>query len=135
MVATPGGGDTLEILFWNGGRRMAGRLRSNPVLKSILKCMPDIFVYVETLSSGNTSSLIRGYDTITHTLKPNTVRRGIAVFYKTKFRHALTKDQTSEKFDILWLRLQTSSEEVILCLFYAPHEQHDKQREFLFTTN
>ena len=61
---------------------MKSRLSSNPVLRSVIKGGPDMFVYVETLSSGNSSSPIKGYDAFTRSPKPRKAQRGIAVFFK-----------------------------------------------------
>ena len=44
----------------------------------------------------------------------------------------MTKDLTSDRFDIIWLRLQTSPEVIVLCFFYAPHEKHSEANRVAF---
>ena len=111
---------------------MKTRLKTNPVLGSLVEGGPEILVYVETQTKLYAESLITGYDTYSHPAEPTTFRRGISVFYKKTLRQVFTKEHTSEKFDIIWLRLQPASKEIVLCFFYAPHDKHTEatRREF-----
>ena len=117
----------LVISWWNGGGRLIPRIGVNPELKKYLATKPDVFVYGETLVYKHTKRVkITGYKVIVQTAKKTNHRRGIAVFYKEKYSHVLTKDKASKKFDILWIRMITKSANIIMGFYYAPGMNHDE---------
>ena len=123
----------LVVSWWNGGGRLVPRMEVNPELKTYLETKPDIFVYGESLVYKPTRKVnIQGYKVIIHTAKRNELRRGLAIFYKEKHSHVITKDKGSKKFDILWIRMKIQSEDIIMGFFYAPGMNHDEGTRVAF---
>ena len=116
-----------KFSWWNGGGKIKLRLKTNPELIKFLSHKPDIFGYGET---GTTSSLglsINGYVSYLHPPRLNVVgnyRRGLAIFYLTKYRFLLAKVYSSKIYDIVWLRLSSSVNPVFFCVFYSPGSHH-----------
>ena len=70
---------------------------------------------------------LKGYTYYVHRSKPNIVdnlHRGLAIFYLNKHKFRLTKVLTSNKFDIVWMRLDTKNEVTHFCFFYSPCAHH-----------
>ena len=105
------------VTFWNGGGRFLSRIRANPELLRLLRDLPDIFVYTESCIYTSVPSPLPGYDLLLHTAKRNSCRRGIAVLFLHKYRYCLSKDHSSKKFDILWLKLKNDITEVVSVFF------------------
>ena len=74
-----------QIVWWNGGGKLASRIRTNHVLKNLLNVKkPHIFIYGE-VQSASISLKLDGYLCFLHGSKPfsvDNVRRGIAVFFR-----------------------------------------------------
>ena len=67
--------------------------------------------------------MIDGYICYLHKAKlssPNNHRRGLAIFYRKKYRFLFTKAYASNLYDIVWVRLATETENIHFCFFYAP---------------
>ena len=75
-----------------------------------------------------------GYNTIIHKAQIQGIRRGLVVYLKQKHAYSITKDSSSNTYDILWLRMKTTSnEESIFGFFYAPGaHQTEKGRELFY---
>ena len=100
----------LTIAWWNGGGKIVPRLRTNPGLQEFISTRPDIFVYGEALVTKKTKDLkIPGYNTIIHKAQIQGIRRGLVVYLKQKHAYSITKDSSSNTYDILWLRMKTTS--------------------------
>ena len=110
---------------------MISRLEVNPVLKEFLDKKPDIFAYGESLVFRSKKDLnLRGYKVIIHKAQLKSLKRGIVIYYKEKLANIITKEYSSDKYDIIWLRMKSSDNESIIAFFYAPGANHDeKQRE------
>ena len=61
-----------------------------------------------------------GYIAITHKAQKEGVRRGIVVFHKKRFASIVTKERSSKKFDILWIRMKSHQEERLFAFFMLP---------------
>ena len=62
-----------------------------------------------------------------HGSKPfsvDNVRRGIVVFFRKELKFQLSKVYASNKFDIVWMRLESDREAVHVCFFYATGDPH-----------
>ena len=44
----------------------------------------------------------------------------MVIFYKKSLAQMITKQSSSKKYDILWLRMNSSEEDNIFGFFYAP---------------
>ena len=118
--------DKLKISWWNGGGKLIARLGVNPELRKFMETTPDIFGYGEALVSKRTQGInIPEYNCVLHKAERGTLRRGLAVYYRRKLNQAITKTQSSKRFDIMWLRIRTSIDELIVGFFYAPGIQHE----------
>ena len=105
---------------------MASRIGANPVLHTLLETLPEIFVYGEALIYKHSNiPKIPGYSVILHTALKNTVRGGIAVYFKEELSGALSLDSASKTYDIIWIRLKTSKKENIPRLFNSPVTNHE----------
>ena len=103
------------------------RLNTNPLLIKLLATKPDVFVYGEAEAPSPLNLSINGYICYLHKSKielKNNFRRGLAIFYHTKHRFHLTKEYSSNKYDIVWMRLKTARENKYFCFFYAPGSHH-----------
>ena len=119
--------------WWNGGGKLIPRLKVNPELMNFMATEPDIFAYRESLVFRCTGDMcIPGYNAITHKAQKEGMRRGIVVYYRKKLNQIITKARSSKKFDIIWLRMGTSIDEILICFFYAPgvHHEEDRREEF-----
>ena len=92
---------------------------------------PNIFVYGEALVTKITNEMrIPGYNIIMHKAHLEGNRRGIVVYYKQKHAYTITKDKSSKTFDIQWLRMKSTNDEIIFGFFYAPGaHQTERVRE------
>ena len=103
---------------------MSSRLRTNPELKFLLSSNPDVFVYAESLLYSKSKYCFQqgltGYESFHLTASSNSSRRGLSVFYLRKHRFIISKDHASNKYDIIWAKLENTQAKVILCFFYAP---------------
>ena len=120
----------LQICYWNGGGALVKRLRSNPMLRRIiLRDNVDIFCHGETQALRNDLKLLCGFDSYFHDAnlsnKSDNYRRGLAIFFRSKYKYSISKVYACRKFDIVWMRLVTSKENIYFCFFYAPGEHHD----------
>ena len=100
----------LRVCWWNGGGAVRKRLSVNPGLGGLLKSYPDIFVYGEAELSNTRGLLLPGYRFIFHRSylrDKDKYRRGMVIFYKTKYHHLISKVYSSKIFDIVWIRLVT----------------------------
>ena len=116
-----------RFTWWNGGGKIRMRLATNPVLKKLLDTKPDVFVYGEAETPSPHKLLIRGFMCYLHKSKlavESNYRRGLAIFYRTKYRFIFTKVYASRKYDIVWMRLKTTSYTLFFCFFYAPGSHH-----------
>ena len=116
-----------RFTWWNGGGKIRMRLATNPVLKKILDTKPDVFVYGEAETPSPHKLLIRGFMCYLHKSKlevESNYRRGLAIFYRTKYRFLFTKVYASREYDIVWMRLKTTSDTLFFCFFYAPGSHH-----------
>ena len=113
--------------WWNGGGKIRYRLSSNPELKKFLTTKPDVFVYGEAETHSPLDLNIDGYICYLHGSKINTpgnFRRGLAIFYLDKYRFLFTKVYACKTYDIVWMRMKTSSEILHFCFFYSPGSHH-----------
>ena len=116
-----------KFCWWNGGGKVKLRLASNPELRKFLAKKPDIFTYGESETTSSNGLSINGYACYLHKSKLNVTgnfRRGLAIFYLTKYRFLLTKVHSSRTYDIVWMRLDTPHEPIFFCFFYAPGAHH-----------
>lgn len=103
------------------------RLKTNPELRKLLKTKPDMFVYGEAETPSTQNLYIDGYCCYLHKSKleiDGNLRRGLALFYRTKYRFLISIEYTSQKYDIVWIKLKTTGETVYFCFFYAPGSHH-----------
>ena len=115
------------ICFWNGGGKIHYRLRANPELGRFLLRKPDIFAYGETCTHSPRGLSISGYTCYVHKSKLNTpgnYRRGLAIFYLSKYRHVLTKVYSSKNYDVVWFSHESPIGKLFFCFFYAPGSHH-----------
>ena len=87
----------------------------------------DIFCYGEAQVVNLNSKLIEGFECYLHRahLNKNAYhRRGLAIFFREKYRFLFCKVYACDKFDIVWMRLVLGSKKVYLCFFYAPGDHH-----------
>ena len=123
----------MVVSWWNGGGRLIPRIRVNPELTKFISTKPDIFVYGESLTYRFKQSItIPGYKVILHTAKRNDLRRGLAVYYREKYANVITKEKSSKRFDILWIRMKSPLEENIFCFFYASGLNHEEGTREMF---
>ena len=116
------------VSWWNGGGKLVPRMTVNLVLKQYLETKADIFVYGEALIYRSIKEInLNGYIAITHKAQKEGVRRGIVVFYKKRFASIVTKERSSKKFDILWIRMKSSQDERVFAFFYAPGVNHNEK--------
>ena len=69
---------------------------------------------------------------ILHTAKRNGLRRGLAVYYKEKYANIITREKSSKRFDILWIRMKSPQEENVFCFFYCPGISHEEETREMF---
>ena len=127
----------LVLSYWNGGGCMSSRLNTNPELKSLLATTnPDVFVYAESMvystSKHSLKNVLNGYDCFHHTAVKGTCRRGISVFFLEKYRWIMAKTQVSTKYDILWVKMENTTDSSVFCFFYAPGENRQQIDRFGF---
>ena len=104
--------EEFRVSWWNGGGKMMSRITVNPELKQFLDTKPDIFVYGEAQVVRITKEMsLEGYNTIIHKAGKKGPRRGMVIFYKKSLAQVITKLSSSKKYDILWLRMNSSQEE------------------------
>ena len=99
-----------RFCWWNGGGKIRTRLKTNPELARLLAKKPDVFVYGEAETPSPHNLNIENYDCYLHKSKlesSDSHRRGLAIFYRTKYRFLLSKVYSSRKYDIVWMRLKT----------------------------
>ena len=109
------------ISWWNGGGKLISRIKINPVLKHFLGRKLEIFAYGEAQIYKATNELnICDYRTIVHTALRKGNWRGIVVYYRKTLENIITREHSSEKFDIIWLRMKSPEEECLIVFFYAP---------------
>ena len=122
------------MAWWNGGGKLAPRIKANPELQKFLATQPDIFVYGEALVVKKTKEIaLDGYNAIVHKAQKEGRRRGIVIYYRNKHTHVITKEASSKNFDIVWIRMKTSKKERIFGFFYAPGAHVDeKTRESFY---
>ena len=116
------------MAWWNGGGKLVPRLKANPELQKFLATQPDIFAYGEAQIAKKTKEMtLYGYQAIVHGAQREGRRRGIVVYYHNKHTHVITKEASSKKFDILWIRMKYSKEERIFGFYYAPGAHIDEE--------
>ena len=116
-----------RFCWWNGGGKIRTRLRTNPELHKLLAKCTDIFIYGEAQTHSPENLSVDGYICYLHKAKlnsPNNYRRGLTIFYRTKYRFLLTKVYASRQYDIVWVRLVAAAEHIHFCFFYAPGSLH-----------
>ena len=69
---------------------------------------------------------------ILYRAKRNELRRVQAVYYREKHANVITKEKSSKRFDILWIRMKAPLEENIFCFFYAPGVNHGEGAREMF---
>ena len=117
--------EEIAISLWNGGGILISRIKINPGLKLLLGRKPEIFAYGEALIYKTTKEInIRGYRSIVHTAEKKGKRRGIVVYYRTKLENVITREHSSKKYDIIWLRMKSPEEECLFAFFYARGANH-----------
>ena len=80
------------------------RLKTNPELEKLLLKNPDVFVYGEAETPSPFNLSIDGYVCYLHKSKlevSGNFRRGLAIFYRTKYRFLFTVVYSSKKYDSL----------------------------------
>ena len=90
--------------WWNGGGKIRMRLKTNPELRNLLKTKPDMFVYGEAETPSPCNLQIDGYCCYLQKSKieeEGNFRRGLAIFYLTKYRFLISPVYTSNKYDIV----------------------------------
>ena len=97
---------------------MSARLNVNPKLKSLLATTkPDIFAYAESMVHTNSKqslqTLLPGYDCFHHIAVKDSCRRGISVFFLEKYRWITAKIQVSQKYDILWIKMENAQHQLV----------------------
>ena len=111
----------LHVFWWNGGGALVKRLRVNPVLKSLLsKEKVDIFCYGEALISSYNGKLLNGFECYLHRAhlhQKGNYRRGLAIFFQEKYKFLFSKVYACRKFDIAWMKLVTSTENLFFVSF------------------
>ena len=118
----------LLVAWWNGGGKLGPRVKANPELQKFLTTKPDIFAYGEALVTKRTKEInINGYKTIVHKAQKEGKRRGIMVYYNNKHGHSISKEASSKKYDIIWIRMTTREEVRIFGFFYAPGAHIDER--------
>ena len=125
-----------KVLWCNGGGNLRCRISTNPVLLNLIKEKPDIFAYGESQTASPLDLKLDGYLYYLHPSKPlstDKLRRGIAIFFKEEYKFRLSKCYSCRNYDIVWMGLQTSSETVYFCIFYAPGAHHTLVRRRKFT--
>ena len=123
----------LVINYWNGGGCFLSRIRTNPELLNLLGELPDVFVYAESCVYTSITSPLSKYDLLIHAAKRKSCRRGLAVLFLQKHRYSISKDHTSKRFDILWLKFKNDFRDEVYCFFYAPGQHHpEKMRMELY---
>ena len=88
----------------------------------------DIFCYGEAQVVKCKSKLMEGFDCYLHSAylnKSNYCRRGLAIFFREKFRFLFSKVYACRKFDIVWMRLVVGRAKSYFCFFYAPGDHHE----------
>ena len=116
-----------RVCWWNGGGNIKLRLSTNPELIKFLENKPDIFVYGETCTSSPLGLSINGYACFLHNANLNVAgsyRRGLAIFFKKKYRFLLTKVYSSKIYDIVWIRFSSLNGFLYFCFFYSPGSHH-----------
>ena len=111
-----------KFCWWNGGGKIKLRLNTNPELRKFLSRKPDIFGYGETGTPSSVGLSINGYANFFHASKLNiegNYRRGLAIFFLSKYRFLLNKVYCSKIYDIVWLRL-TSPVCPLFSVFFIP---------------
>ena len=123
--------NSFTLSRWNGGGKLVPRLRVNPGLRKFLETTPDIFCYGEALVFKRTLEMdLPEYKYMVHKAEKGTLRRGLVVYYRKKLSNVITKGYSSARFDIMWIRIKTLTEDFIVGFFYAPGVQHkEKYRE------
>ena len=95
---------------------MVKRLRINPTLKGVLsKEKIDIFCYGEALISTCNYKLLDGFSCYLHSAclnKKDNYRRDLAIFFREKYKFLFSKVYACRKFDIVWMKLATSTENI-----------------------
>ena len=120
--------EEITVSWWNGGGKMMSRIMVNPELNKFLATKPDIFVYGEAQVERVSKKLsLDGYKTIVHKAEKQSRRRGMVLFYKKRYEQIISKQSSSKKYDILWLRMKSSQDESIFGFFYAPGVSHDEK--------
>ena len=122
--------DLLSIGWWNGGGGVRKRLSVNPGLKEFIDTKPDIWTYSESGISNSQKLSLDGYKYFIHRsyLRDKTkCRRGMVLFYRKIHTQKIAKVFSSVKFDIVWLRLATTSGGFYICFFYAPGAHHEEK--------
>ena len=124
-----------RFCFWNGGGKIRNRLKTNPMLLKLFKSKPDIFTYAEALTPSPHNLNISGYLCYLHKsniCSENSYRRGLAIFYLKKYRFLFTKVYACRTYDIVWMKLRTTSESWYFCFFNAPgsHPPHPDRKRF-----
>ena len=96
-------------------------------MKLIKENKPNIFSSGEAQTISINDAKLYGYSRYLHASKPNSVdniRWGIAIFFLDNIKFRLTKVYASNKFDIVWMRLETANKAVYFCFFYSPGAHH-----------
>ena len=99
------------------------RLRTNPELRNLISTNPDVFIYGEAETPSPHNLELTGYDCYLHKSKleiDGNFRRGLAIFYLTKYRYIFTKEYSSRDYDIVWMCLKTTFESIFSVFFTPP---------------
>ena len=117
------------VVWWNGGGRIKSRIESNPgLIKLINDRKPNVFIYGEAQIAIPHDLNLKGYSYYLHASKPAQVdnfRRGMAIFFLHRLKFQLSEAYASNKFDIVWMRLETGDDKPThFCFFYAPGAHH-----------
>ena len=60
------------------------------------------------------------------------LRRGIVIYYRNKYASVISKVSSSNKFDIIWLRIKSRHKEFMVAFFYAPGISHEEKQRVEF---
>ena len=97
------------------------RLKTNPELEKLLLKKPDVFVYGEAETPSPLNLSIDGYVCHLHKSKlevAGNFRRGLAIFYRTKYRFLFTVAYSSKKYDIGSLDAPKNKQESYIILLF-----------------
>ena len=97
-------------------------------MKLIIDRKPNVFIYGEAQIAIPHDLNLKGYSYYFNASKPAQVdnfRRDMAIFFLHSLKFQLSKAYASNKFDIVWICLETGDDKPTnFCFFYTPGAHH-----------